>query len=242
MPASGGLCPSASGPRRAVDLQLAPSTDKALGSSAPLVSRERRVIMRRLCLCGTRDYHWRPRLSAAQESRVADNGRTIIYFIRHPESDEADASNPTHPLTPKGMERAQVFASTVREVSLMHVFSTHTTRARQTVAPAASEHGLEVTQVPKPGSLLNGAIVSDATPSRLAVEPLIQALRSLPAGSSALVGVNADNIFAVMSGQGTSGIGWLSLLAGKHLCAVRHQCLLSRKGIQPVLDFDHRRH
>jgi hypothetical protein len=138
----------------------------------------------------------------AQESRVADNGRTIIYFIRHPESDEADASNPTHPLTPKGMERAQVFASTVREVALTHVFSTHTTRARQTVAPAASEHGLEVTQVPKPGSLLNGAIVSDATPSRLAVEPLVQTLRSVPAGSSVLVGVNADNIFAVMSGLG----------------------------------------
>jgi hypothetical protein len=137
-----------------------------------------------------------------QAQEASGKKRTIVYFIRHPESNEGDATDPTHPLTAKGMERAKVFASTIREVSLTHVFSTHTTRARQTVAPAAAEHGLEVTQLPKPGSVLDGGIVSDATPSRLAVEPLVQALKRLPAGSRALVGVNADNIFAVMSGLG----------------------------------------
>ena len=141
-------------------------------------------------------------IGAAQAPQAAGNKQTVIYFVRHGESNEADAADPTHPLTAKGLERANVFGSSVREVAFTHVFSSHTTRARQTVAPAATDHGLGVTQLPKPGSFLNGAPVSDATPSRLAVEPLVQALRRLPAGSRALVGVNADNIFAVMSGLG----------------------------------------
>jgi hypothetical protein len=138
----------------------------------------------------------------AAQNADGSGRHTTIYFVRHGESDETDPTNPTHPLTAKGEQRARILASTFREVHLTHAFSTHTTRARQTVEPTARAHGLAVTQLPRPGSLHNGVTVSDATPSVAAVEALTQSLRQLPLGSSALVGVNAGNIFAVINGLG----------------------------------------
>jgi hypothetical protein len=127
------------------------------------------------------------------------SGRTIIYFVRHGESDMSD---PKQPLNESGKARARVFAATVQTVFFSHVFSTHTTRARQTVEPAAVAHGLEVTPLPQPGSVLDGVPVTDSTPPKAAVRPLVEALRQLPAGSSALVGVNGDNVYAILNGLG----------------------------------------
>jgi hypothetical protein len=156
----------------------------------------RRVVIIAILLVGARVD--RPTAQAAGPT----GSHTTIYFVRHAESDEADPSNPTHPLTETGQARARILASTLREVRFTHVFSTHTTRARQMVDPTAREHRLGVVQLPRPGSLHNGALVSDATPSAAAVEPLVESLRELPLGSSALVGVNAGNIFAILSGLG----------------------------------------
>ena len=111
------------------------------------------------------------------------------------------------PLNAAGMVRAKVFAASVASVRFTHVFSSHTTRARQMVEPAAAQRGLPVVQLPGPGRLLNGVLIDDRVSSREAIQPLVTALRQLPAGSRALVGVNSDNIYAILYGLGTPVAG-----------------------------------
>ena len=124
---------------------------------------------------------------------------TVIYFVRHGEVDPTDS---TFPLNEAGKLRARVFARTVSSVQFTHVFSSHTTRARQMVEPVAENLHLPIQQLPRPGGRVDSAVVSDRTPSRAAVEPLVEALRALPAGSTALVGVNSDNVYAILNGMG----------------------------------------
>lgn len=126
-------------------------------------------------------------------------GPTIIYFVRH---GEVDPTPPNFPLSEAGRRRAEVFAQTVRGVRFTHVFSSHTTRARQMVEPAAGARQFAVLQLPAPGTIIDGAAVTDRTTSRVAIAPLVAALRTLPPGSSALVGVNSDNIYAILNGLG----------------------------------------
>jgi phosphohistidine phosphatase SixA len=124
---------------------------------------------------------------------------TIIYFVRHA---QVDPTEPTFPLNALGKTQAEIFARTVRGVQFTHVFSSHTTRARQMVEPVARDRNLPIRQLPQPGSRLDTVTVSDRTTSRAAIAPLLGALRELPAGSSALVGVNSDNIYALLNGMG----------------------------------------
>jgi hypothetical protein len=74
--------------------------------------------------------------------------------------------------------------------------------ARQMVEPAAQARQLPVRQLPQPGIQPDSTVVSDRTSSRAAIGPLIRALRELPAGSRALVGLNSDNVYAVLHGMG----------------------------------------
>ena len=124
---------------------------------------------------------------------------TVIYFVRH---GEVDPTLPTFPLSEAGKLRARTFARTVGSVQFTHVFSSHTTRARQMVEPVAEDLHLPVQQLPRPGEKVDSIVISDRTPSRAAVEPLVETLRALPAGSTALVGVNSDNIYAILHGMG----------------------------------------
>jgi hypothetical protein len=87
-------------------------------------------------------------------------------------------------------------------VSFTHIFSSHTTRARQMVDPVAQAQKLVVRQLPAPGDTVDGAVVSDATRTQVATAPLVETLRKLPAGSTALAGLNSDNVYAVMNGLG----------------------------------------
>jgi hypothetical protein len=57
-------------------------------------------------------------------------------------------------------------------------------------------------QLPKPGSLLDGKIVTDDTSRRAPIEPISEALLQLPAGSVALVGLNSENIYAILNRLG----------------------------------------
>ena len=139
--------------------------------------------------------------SAAAQSDPTPDRRTVIYFVRHGEVEPGGSGGPTV-LSEMGKARAKVFAASIRNVRLTHVFSSHTIRARQMVEPAASTRGLAIVQLPQPGSLLNDAPVEDRVPSREAVAPLVAALKSLPIGSKALVGVNSDNIYAILNGLG----------------------------------------
>jgi len=125
--------------------------------------------------------------------------RTVIYFVRH---GEHDPSTSNQELTQQGKARAGVFAATVRDIPFSHVFSSHTTRSRQTVEAVAKQRGLSVVQLPKPGSVVEGATMNDKTPAKAAIKPLVEALRLLPPGSTALVGVNSDNVYAILNGLG----------------------------------------
>jgi hypothetical protein len=134
----------------------------------------------------------------AQSSPAADE-TSAIYFVRHA---EVDATQPTSPLSAAGLLKAEALARALSEVGLTHIFSSHTTRARQMVEPVARARSQTVQQLPRPGVQADGTTVSDRTPSRVAITSLVQALRALPAGSRALVGVNSDNVYAVLHGLG----------------------------------------
>jgi len=136
--------------------------------------------------------------AAAQQSAGVDEA-TVIYFVRHA---EVDPTQPAFPLNAAGRLKADAFARAVSEVRFTHIFSSHTTRARQMVEPVALSRNLPVQQLPRPGLELDSTVVSDRTSSRVAIAPLVEALRALPAGSRALVGVNSDNAYAIMHGLG----------------------------------------
>ena len=139
-----------------------------------------------------------PMATAAQQSPGMDDV-TVLYLVRHA---EVDPTQPAFPLNTAGRLKADALARAVSAVRFTHIFSSHTTRARQMVEPAALARNLAVQQLPRPGAELDGTMVSDRTPSRNATRPLVQALRALPAGSRALVGVNSDNVYAILNALG----------------------------------------
>ena len=61
-------------------------------------------------------------------------------------------------------------------------------------------------QFPAPGSELDGKIVENRTAETAAIEPLIAALRGLPAGATAVVAGNSSNLFPVMGGVGVRAV------------------------------------
>ncbi|MBC5765599.1 hypothetical protein [Ramlibacter albus] len=66
----------------------------------------------------------------------------------------------------------------------------------------AQVHALEIVQLPKPGSMLEGQPVTDQTSRRAPIEPIAHALLSLPPGSVALAALNSENIYAVLNRLG----------------------------------------
>lgn len=138
-------------------------------------------------------------LASLPPQSLPESDVTVIYFVRHA---EVDPTQPTFPLSAAGHLKALALARAVSEVSFSHVFSSHTTRAREMVEPVATARNLTVQQLPQPGVQADGAMVSDRTSSRAAIAPLVRALSLLPIGSRALVGVNSDNVYAIMNGLG----------------------------------------
>lgn len=136
---------------------------------------------------------------SAAQLRPDSSSTTIVYFVRHA---EVEFTHPNFPLSEAGKRRASEFARTVGAVTFTHFLSSHTTRARQMLEAIAKRQESTIQQMPEPGTRIDGKVVSDTTPSRLAVPLLIDAIRALPAGSTALVGVNSDNIYAVLHGLG----------------------------------------
>ncbi len=106
------------------------------------------------------------------------------------------------PLDAKGLARANALVRVLERVSLTHVFSSHTLRARQAVTPAAESQGLVVTPLPSLGSEVGGEVINGTSPSNLAAGPLAEALVALRPGSIALVGVNSDNLFGILNRLG----------------------------------------
>jgi hypothetical protein len=134
-----------------------------------------------------------PPLSQGQQESVS------IFIVRHAET---DSSQPTLPLSARSRERAELLAPTVSGVTFTHLFSTHTTRARQMLEGIASKHGLPIVQLPQPGSTLDGELVTDRTTRRAPIEPVAAALLKLPPGSVALAALNSGNIYAILNRLG----------------------------------------
>lgn len=124
---------------------------------------------------------------------------TSIFIVRHAET---DITQPSLPLTPLGQQRAELLTQTLQAIRFTHVFSSHTTRSRQTVEGVARTNGLPIVQMPAPGSTLDGQPVTEQTTRRAPIEPISEALLKLPAGSVALVGLNSENIFAILGKLG----------------------------------------
>lgn len=139
-----------------------------------------------------------------------------VVIVRHPETTN-DA--PTFPLTPVGRQRAGLLVQTFRDITFTHIFSSHTTRTRQTVEPVAAVQKLQVVQLPTPGSMLDGHAVTDSTPRQAAIQPVANALLQLPPGSVALAALNSDNIYGVLNRLG------VPVAATGQTCAVGSMCV-----------------
>ena len=142
-------------------------------------------------------------IAAAQQTSTEhddDSGPLTIFFVRHGEA--AGDVDSRVPLAARGLARAYDLVRVLERIELTHAFSSHTLRSRQTVAPAAESHGLVVTPLPPLGSEVGGVVIDGVSPSRLAIAPLAEALRALPPRSSALVGVNASNLFGILNRLG----------------------------------------
>jgi hypothetical protein len=121
------------------------------------------------------------------------------YFIRHAEFMKKD---PAKPLNEKGQIRATSLVGYFKGENLTHIYATHTDRTRDTVIPLAKQRNLEIKQFPLPGSDVKGSKVTNLSKGKIAIKPMIAALRKVPDGSSVVVSANSGNIFAIMAGLG----------------------------------------
>ena len=66
----------------------------------------------------------------------------------------------------------------------------------------ALRNGLQVVQLPAPGSIVQGEIVTDLTTRRASIEPISSALLQLPPGSVVIAALNSENIYAILNRLG----------------------------------------
>lgn len=125
-----------------------------------------------------------------------------IYLVRHPETDPNPADTKAIHLSDVGHGRAALLVPTLAGVRISHLFASHTVRARETLEPIARDRSLPIVQLPAPGSVWKGQLVTDELSRREAIDPIADALLALPPGSSAVVALNSENIFAVINRLG----------------------------------------
>ena len=171
-------------------------------------------------------------LIVASDPLYAQAQTVSILIVRHPET--VPEGPPTRPLTTVGQQRADLLTHTLRGVKFTHFFASHTTRSHQAIEKIAAAHSLPVMQLPNPGSLLDGKTVTDDTSRRAPIEPISQALLQLPAGSVALVGLNSENIYAILNRLGVP-----EAPAGQS-CAPGSMCVpCTSNKCYPGKEFDH---
>lgn len=134
--------------------------------------------------------------SAAQQPLVE------IYLVRHAETEPAPSNPEAIHLTDAGRQRAALLVPTFAGVRVSHLFASHTVRALETLEHIARVRSLPVVQLPRPGSMLNGQVVTDQISRRESINPIADALLGLPAGSVAVVALNSENIYAVLNRLG----------------------------------------
>ena len=125
-----------------------------------------------------------------------------IYVVRHPETEAPPADLKAIHLTDLGRRRAALLVPTLAGIRVSHLFASHTVRARETLEDLSRDRSLPIVQFPQPGSTWKGQLVTDEVSRREAIDPIADALLALPAGSTAVVGLNSENIFAVLNRLG----------------------------------------
>ncbi len=129
---------------------------------------------------------------------------TTYHFLRHAEFVK---KNKDKPLSDKGKKRAQAFVQNFQDTKVTHVYTTHTDRTYDTVAPLAENRGLSVVQVPKQGTTKGDKTVTNRSKGKIAIKPMIKALKKIEKGSSVVISANSGNIFAIMAGLGVPVVG-----------------------------------
>ena len=166
------------------------------------------------------------------KSTASESEAVSIFIVRHGETDQSQPA--TLPLSNAGTQLAEVLAATMRDVPLTHLISSHTTRSRQMLDRMASSRGLPIAMLPAPGSLYQGERVTDQTTRRAPIEPVSQALLSLPPGSVAVAALNSENIYAVLNRLG------IPVARQGEQCMPKAWCLpCTDNGCYPRDQFDH---
>jgi len=164
---------------------------------------------------------------------LAQGQLVTIVIVRHPEIDTSKTSEPVVPLSQIGRERAALLIHTLRDIKFTHMLGSHTTRSREAIEAIARTENLPITLLPAPGSMLDGKPVDDQTSRRAAIEPVAKALKELPRGSVALVGLNSENVYAILNKLG------VSLAQEGHSCAHGSMCVpCTNNSCFPREDFD----
>jgi broad specificity phosphatase PhoE len=117
-----------------------------------------------------------------------DKGPIVVYVVRHAEKEESDdpAAGPGDPnLSADGKSRAAALLTELGQTKLTAVFSSQYKRTQQTVEPAAKAQNLEVQKL-------------DAAK----VRALVEKIRDLDAGSSALVAGHSNTVPAILQALG----------------------------------------
>ena len=167
----------------------------------------------------------------AASASLAQTQAVSIFIVRHA---EADPSQPTVPLTAAGRQRAEQLTQTLRGIKFTHLLASHTQRSREMLDAIASSQGLQVVQLPAPGSMFEGKPVTDQTTRRAPIEPISKVLLELPAGSVALVALNSENIFAILNRLG------IPVAQAGQTCAQGSRCVpCTDNSCYPRNDFDH---
>ena len=132
-------------------------------------------------------------------SGVSIGDETRIYLLRHAEFHSKD---PDKMISNEGRVRAAALTDRFKDIKIDYVFSSHTLRTRDTVAPLAEAHGLEVEQYPSLGSTVEGKVIDNRTSGGIAAEPLLHAIQQVPHGSTVIVAGNSGNLYTIMAGLG----------------------------------------
>lgn len=140
--------------------------------------------------------------ACANTTQNADE--TKYYFLRHAEFDK---KNKDKPLTDQGKKRAQALVQHLQSTRVTHIYSTHTDRTYNTVAPLADNKGLSIMQIPKQGTTIKGKTVTNRSKGKIAIKPIIKALKKAKTGSGVVVSANSGNMFAIMAGIGVPIVG-----------------------------------
>ena len=124
-----------------------------------------------------------------------------VYFLRHAEVNMSDSDKP---LVEAGKNRAAALAEYFASVQITHIYVTNYQRNLDTSEPLAMAKSLEVVQMPRIGSTVDGKKVTNRSKGNVAIKPILEALEGLPDNSVAVVIANSGNLFPIMSKFGVT--------------------------------------